>query len=150
MTDRKTVNQDVVEFIKLGQRVSLDWRVHIPNWITFDAAMRAAVGGNRFDPQAVANTFRELFDGAMSVEFGREASAVMYVGVPYFTGQRMDQVRMGTRIPNEERQTYTQAVIDWARSMHADEITVQQHPHTDELFVRTPGPHPYSVRIWWD
>ncbi|WP_410646182.1 hypothetical protein [Amycolatopsis sp. cmx-4-54] len=50
----------------------------------------------------------------------------------------------------EQRQDYASRVIDWARRMRADEITVQQNPVTEYPVVGKPGEHPYRIGIWWD
>jgi hypothetical protein len=145
-------DNDVAECVRLGERVSRQFLVPLSDRVTFTAAMQMSMVCNNFVPQRVADTIGSLFDEAMSVEFGAEGSPVFYITVPFFTGQRLDRsvVGMGRRYSDAERHAYTQRVIDWARSMHADEITVAQYPPTDRPTVGTPGEHPYRIRLWWD
>ncbi|WP_410646256.1 hypothetical protein [Amycolatopsis sp. cmx-4-54] len=149
---RPTVDTDVVEFVRLGQRVSLNFTVPIRNRETFDAVMAAAQGGNNFDPDQVARTIDTLFGEAMKVEFGAEGSAVLYIEVPFTTSQRLDAtvVGLGGKYTALQRQDYARRVIEWARAMRADEITVQQHPATEAPVVGKPGENPYRIRVWWD
>jgi hypothetical protein len=151
-SSRSNVQRDVVSFVQLGERVSTNFTVNLSNRATFDAVMNAALGGNNFVPGDVARTIGTLFDDAMQVEFGAEGSAVLYIAVPFFTHQRIASTSGGgERYTNEQRRDFTQRVLVWARSMRADEITVQQYPVTDELFVdNAPGENPYRIRIWWD
>lgn len=146
------VQADIVRFVQLGQRVSTNFTVNLSNRPTFDAVMSAALGGNNFTPGEVARTIGALFDDAMHVEFGAEGSAVLYITVPFFTHQRIvSTTGGGDRYTGEQRRDFTQRVLVWARSMRADEITVQQYPITDDLFVdNAPGESPYRIRIWWD
>jgi hypothetical protein len=150
--DRNVVNNDVVEFARLGLNVSLKFLVPLRNRATFDKVMATVQGGNRFDPAEIADTIGSLFDDAMDVEFGAEASQVLYITLPSFPhqciGPRAD--KRHERYTDAERQAYAQRVIDWARTMGADEITVQQHPATDQDVVGKPGEHPYRIRLWWD
>lgn len=149
---RHAVDTDVVEFVRLGQRVSLNFTVPIRNRATFDRVMATAQGGNNFDPDLVGSTIGTLFDESMEVDFGAEGSAVLYIEVPYFSGQRLDSTSVGSgdKYIADRRQDYTRRVIDWARRMRADEITVQQNPATEEPVVGKPGENPYRIRIWWD
>jgi hypothetical protein len=151
-SNHSKVQADVVTFVQLGQRVSTNFTVNLSNRATFDAVMNAAFGGNNFMPSEVAATIGSLFDDAMQVEFGAEGSAVLYIAVPFFTHQRIASTTGGgDRYTDEQRRDYTQSVLTWARSMRADEITVQQYPFTDDLFVDNgPGENPYRIRIWWD
>ncbi|WP_410570654.1 hypothetical protein [Amycolatopsis sp. cmx-4-61] len=150
--DRNVVNNDVVEFARLGQKVSLKFLVPLRNRATFDKCMATVQGGNSFDPVEVARTIGLLFDDAMDVEFGAEGSAVLYITTAFFPNQcigpRTD--KRHERYTDAERQDYAQRVIDWARTMGANEITVQQHPATDQDVVGKPGEHPYRIRLWWD
>jgi hypothetical protein len=150
--NRHAVDTDVVEFVRLGQRVSLNFTVTVRNRPTFDRVMAAAQGGNHFDPDLVASTIGTLFDESMKIEFGAEGSAVLYIEVPYTSGQRLDGavVGSGERYTADQRQDYARRVIEWARRMRADEITVQQHPVTEYPVVGNPGEHPHRIRIWWD
>jgi hypothetical protein len=146
----QSVDKNVVEFVWLGQKVSLKFLVPLRNRATFEAAMAKALGGNKFNPDQVARTIGTLFEESMGVEFGAEGSAVLYIDVPYTEQQRIGSPGPCDRIPDVERQAYTQRVIDWAERMGADEITVQQHPYTDKPVSRRPGGHPHKIRIWWD
>ncbi|WP_280248519.1 MULTISPECIES: hypothetical protein [Nocardia] len=148
-----SVNADVVEFARLGWLTSLRWTVDLRNWATFTAVMEAIQGCNNFDPAAVAATFGPLFGDAMHVEVGREASAVMYVSVPFSPRQRLrSDAGTGERYTAEQRQEFAARVIAWARSMRADEINVRQYPPSAELgdVIGKPGPNPYRIRLWWD
>jgi hypothetical protein len=147
-----SVDNDIVEFARLGQKVSLNFLVNLRNRATFDKVMATVRGGNNFDPGAIADTFGSLFDDAASVEFGVEASEVLYITVPFFPTQRLGAraVKRNERYTDAERQDYAQRVIDWARTMGADEITVRQHPLTDQDVVGKPGEHPFRIRLWWD
>ncbi|CRK56935.1 hypothetical protein [Alloactinosynnema sp. L-07] len=147
-----SVDTSVVEFVRVGQKVSLNFTVGIRNRATFQAVMAEALGGNNFDPSRVASTIGSLFDDAMRVDFGAEGTAVLYLDVPYFENQRIgcSAASTNTRFTDSERQAYAQRVIDWAREMRADEITVQQHPITPAPVVGKPGDNPYRIRIWWD
>lgn len=151
--DVQTVEQDVVDFVRLGQRVSLNFTVRMRNRATFEAVMAAALGGNAFDPHEVARTIGPVFDGAMGVEFGAEGSAVLYIDVPFFPHQRYGSTQVGMSEPygDEERRAFAQRVIDWAKRVRADEISTQQYPPEPTLRVwNEPGEHPYKIRIWWD
>ncbi|OXM56412.1 hypothetical protein CFP71_13365 [Amycolatopsis thailandensis] len=150
--NRHVVDTDVVEFVRLGHRVSLNFTVPLRNRPTFDRVMATAQGGNNFDPDLVASTIGTLYDESMEVLFGAEGSAVLYIEVPYFSSQRLDStsVDSGEKYTADQRQDYARRVIDWARRMRADEITVQQNPVTEYPVVGQPGEHPYRIRIWWD
>jgi hypothetical protein len=151
--DASTVDQDVVAFVRLGQRVSQNFTVHMRNRETFDAVMAAAQGCNAFSPQDVARTIGPLFDDSMSVSFGAEGSPVLYIDVPFFPHQRYRSTECGMseRFSDEERQAFAQRVIDWARTVRADEISTQQYPPEPILHAwNKPGEHPYKIRIWWD
>ncbi|GAB3448870.1 hypothetical protein GCM10027436_42740 [Actinophytocola sediminis] len=151
-SNHRNVQADIVRFVQLGQRVSTNFTVNLSNRATFDAVMNSALGGNNFMPSEVAATIGTLFDDAMQVEFGAEGSAVLYIDVPFFTHQRIASTKGGgDRYTDEQRRDYAQKVITWARSMRADEITVQQYPTVADLFVdNSPGENPYRIRIWWD
>jgi hypothetical protein len=82
-TDDQTVDEDVVAFVRLGQRVSLNFTVRMRNRATFEAVMASALGGNAFVPYEVMRTIGSVFDDAAGVEFGAEGSAVLYVEVPF-------------------------------------------------------------------
>ncbi|MGF6881708.1 hypothetical protein ABH933_001219 [Nocardia sp. GP40] len=147
------VNSDVLEFARLGYRTSLEWTVRITDWPTFTAVMDVVGGYNCFDGHRVARTFEPPFYTAMGIEFGREGSPVMYVDVPFYPNQRIgSDARTGGRYTDEQRREYAALVIDWARRMRADEISVQQFPSPpDNRDVEgKPGPHPYRIRLWWD
>ncbi|GAA3586828.1 hypothetical protein GCM10022222_84420 [Amycolatopsis ultiminotia] len=147
-----SVHNDIVEFVRLGQKVSLNFTVSLPNSATFHAVMAKAQGCNNFSPQRVADTIGALVDDAMLVEFGAEGSPVLYIGVPFFEQQRIrtSATTTNNRLSDVDRQAYAQRVIDWARRLRADEITVQQHPATPHPIVGKPGDQPYRIRIWWD
>lgn len=147
----QAINADVVEFIRLGNLVCLDYRVDVGNRATFDAAMRRIRGCNSFDPGRVARAIGEIFDDAMAVEFGAEGSPVLYVTVPFYAGQRIGaSCGVREKYTLEQRQEYAGRVIDWAKHMDADEICVYQHPRTEQPIWNGTGDHPYRVRIWWD
>jgi hypothetical protein len=153
MTVDQAVDSEVVQFVSLGQRVSTNFTVNLGNRATFDAVMATAMGGNNFDPHAVATSIGSVLDDAMSVEFGAERSPVLYIEVPFFTHQRLaapKDMGMGPKYTDAQRQAFARRVIDWARTMLADEITVQQYPVTPEPADGEPGEHPYRIRIWWD
>jgi hypothetical protein len=150
---RETIHTDTVEFVRLGQRVCLNYHVGIGNWVTFVAAVEAAGDYNEFDPRKIVDSFEELFGVASQVEFGRESSCVMYVSLPFWSHQRNDSRRfgMGEKYTDEERQEFASRFIAWARSVKADEISVQQFPALPDGDVwNKPGEHPYRIRIWWD
>lgn len=143
-------NTDVVEFTRLGWSTSLDWTVPIQNWETFTAVMHTAGEYNDFDGQAIADTFEPLFYDTMRVEFGREGSPVMYISIPFFPHQRYASTTgRGDRYTDVDRQEFAARVIDWAREVRADEISVRQFPGHDEVWNK-PGPKPYRIRLWWD
>jgi hypothetical protein len=149
----KTVDQDVVDFVRLGQRVSRNFTARMRNRATFEAVMAAALGGNAFVPHEVAGTIGSVFDDASGVEFGAEGSAVLYLEVPFFPHQRYGSTQVGSseRYSDEQRRAFAQRVIDWARTMRADEISTQQYPPEPTLRVwNEPGAHPYKIRVWWD
>src|SRR5437762_13909416 len=93
--DDQTVEQDVIDFVRLGQRVSLNFTVPMRNRATFEAVMAAALGGNAFIPHEVARTSGWGFDDASGVEFGAEGSAVLYIEVPFFPHQRYGSIQVG-------------------------------------------------------
>lgn len=152
MSSNNTAETDIVRFVQIGQRVSTNFTVTLPNRATFDAVMAAPLAANEFDPTEVARTIGTLFDDAMQVEFGAEGSAVLYLTVPFFTHQRIAATTgSGERYTDEQRRCYARDVIAWARRMRADEISVRQYPITDHVWVEDePGEHPYRIRIWWD
>jgi hypothetical protein len=153
-------DESTVQFIKLGYDVSLSFRATMNNWETFAASLRAIGGYNRFNAEDVIASFRELFDNSMTVEFGRESSPVMYISLPFWTHQRKGSPSygMGEHYTNEQRQDMARAIIDWARSVHADEISVSQFGSVgnrpDDVWVtpysNAPGDNPYRIRLWWD
>lgn len=148
--NRKTdVDRRIVQFIKLGHEVSLYWTVRIPNYPTLVAAMNALGAGNEFDPERIAATFEPLFDESMSVEFGREASEVLYVHIPFHAQQRHRGADgQHGRISDEDRIAFAQRVIDWAKEMHADEISGEQFG--GDRVWNAPGDNPHRIRVWWD
>jgi hypothetical protein len=145
------IDANVVRFVQLGQQVSTNFRITLPNRATFEAVMAVALGDNNFDPREVARTIGTLFDDAMKVELGAEGSAVLYIEVPFFTGQRLSSPNgLRQRYSDEQRREFTRRVIACARRVGADEVSVQQFPITTDLFVDDePGEHPYRIRIWW-
>ncbi|WP_454199549.1 hypothetical protein [Nocardia sp. Marseille-Q1738] len=147
-----TIDAKIVEFTRLGWDASLHWRAPMGNWDTFVAVTRAAGRYNAFDGDAVADTFFDLFNDAADVEFGREGSPVMYVSVPFFPHQRhgSDHTCANDRYTDEQRQEFAARVIAWARTLRADEISVQQFPAAGGDVWDGPGPSPYRVRLWWD
>ena len=152
MTDNQddAVDHDAVEFVRLGGRVSHHFTVRVRNLATLQAMMAAIPGANEFDPQELARTIGPVFDDAMGVEFGAEGSEVLYVGIPYFPNQRNGSTGAGRheRYTTDERQALAQRVIDWARSVHADEISAEQRD--GGRVWNAPGDDPYKIRIWWD
>jgi hypothetical protein len=163
------VNTDVVEFVKLGDRVSLDYRVEIPNRATLDAVLAVCKEYNFFDPDRVAKTVGEVFDDLAQIVFERDGlDVIMNLMVPIFNIQRygdttereytsekprratqrfLDKVREYTW---EERQAFTQRIIDWAQLVEAHEITVQQLGKRVPPVPNAPGANPFRVRILWD
>jgi hypothetical protein len=148
MSRDRTPVAEIVQFVQLGERVSTHFLVTLPNRATFDAVMAAARGGNNFDPYEVGATIGTLLDDAMQVQFGAEGSAILYIDVPFFTGQRLAAASgTGERFTDEQRRDYARRVIDWARAVRADEISVQQYPATADGDVwGEPGEHPYRIR----
>lgn len=146
---------DIVEFVRLGQRVSRNFTVVLSSRVVFDAVMAAAMGANNFDPREVARTIGTLFDDAMKVEFGAKGSPVLYIEVPFFTQQRLaaTSAKFGDRYTDEQRRAYTRQVITWARAMLADENSVQQDlfgPGNGVVVEGEPGEAPHRIRIWWE
>jgi hypothetical protein len=149
----QSIHRYVVEFVRLAEKAGCrNFTIDLRNRATFNATMAVARGGNNFDPDLVAGTIGTLFDDAMRVEFGAEASSVLYIEVPTFEHQRIGSTSldMTHRFTDAERQAYAQRVIDWAKRMRADRITVQQHPATPAPVVGEPGEHPFRIRLWWD
>ncbi|HEY0640135.1 MAG TPA: hypothetical protein VGD67_21100 [Pseudonocardiaceae bacterium] len=70
------------------------------------------------------------------------------------TGQYFDRdlTRPVRDLDPDERRTYTHQVITWARTMHADEITVAQRGHYGQHLhaIGQPGDNPATIRLWWD
>ena len=97
-------NTDIVEFVRLGYQVSLDWRVHLNNRATFNAAMNLVRGYNNFDGPKVSKTIGSVYDDAMHVEFGRERSPVLYVTLPFWTHQRIGSEYSGMGDPYSREQ----------------------------------------------
>lgn len=149
--NKTDVRADVVEFVRLGARVCSDYHVDIPNYPTFQAAMAVTQGGNNFDPERVARTFRELDDDVMQVEFGAEGSPVLYVHLPFWTHQRRGATSCGSgeKYTDEQRRQLAARVIAWARQERADEISTHQFPSGDEVWNAS-GEQPHRIRIWWD
>jgi hypothetical protein len=150
--DDQTVDQHVVDFVRLGQRVSRNFTVRMRNRATFDAVMAAARGATRSSRTRWRARSGRVFDDAMGVEFGAEGSAVLYIEVPFFPHQRYGSTQVGMSEPysDEERRAFAQRVIDWAKRVRADEISTQQYPPEPTLRVwHEPGEHPYKIRIWW-
>lgn len=148
-----TVDADTVEFIRLGDLVSLDFKAGIRNIETFAAAMAAHRGCNQFDPERVAKTFAPLFDDVSTVEFGAEGSPVMYVSLPYWPQQRNGGARPGEareKYSDETRRDLAARVIAWARSVEADEISSYQKPGNGDPVWNGTGEQPRRIRIWWD
>lgn len=153
MNDLRTrINPDVVEFVRLGQRVCLNYHVNLMNRAEFNAAMSVIDDYNNFDPARIMETIGAVFDDVMHIEFGRESSCVLYITLPFWSHQRLgsETFGMGERYSVDQMQETAQRVIDWAQSMQADEICTYQHPHTDSPVWGKPGAHPYRIRIWWD
>lgn len=98
--------------------------------------LRVAGPYNAFDPEIVANEICAVFPRLSSVEFGREASPVLYAHVPYWTHQAIawNGSGMGERISAEERSAITREFLEAMRRAEADELT-------DEG---------YAARAWWD
>jgi hypothetical protein len=72
--------------------------------------------------------------------------------VPFYPRQRLGAGagQLGEPYADEQRRDFARRVIEWARTVEADEISVQQHPVTPEPVWDEPGENPYKIRIWWD
>lgn len=156
MSPTDQVDHDRVAFVRLAESVPCHhYRITIPNWPTFAAIMDALGDGyNNFDPHLITATFERLFHGCDSIEFGSEASAVLYLSLPFFEHQRRDQPSypMGRKYTLDERRRQALLLIDWGQKNNAAEIDVQQEACAGQPnSVRNhPGDAPYRVRIWWD
>lgn len=151
MPNTMSANSDVVDFVRIGQRVSLDYRVDVRDYATFEAVMAVADGCNAFDPAVVAKTFRELFGDISHVEFGAESSTVMYVHLASWSHQRSGAPSIGAKekYTNEELRRVAGRVITWARSMGAGEICSYGLGRAEPTWNGT-GERPHRIRIWWD
>ena len=121
---------------------------------------------NDFKGRLVAQAIRDLHNSGLisSVSFGREASPVLYVEVPYWTGQASNLDRLGEdwdkahgesrKYTDQERGSMFNKIIDRLRETVPDELGWQKAAdhgsyETDRL-TGTAREQPYKVRAWWD
>lgn len=107
----------LMAFIKMGYGDmfglsvrSLWFRTEKAHPLALLPSMRLLVYGT-FDGEAVAVAIEELHEAGhlSTVEFGREYAAVMYVDIPFWTGQRSNFV------PGQENRKLTEAEMDASR-----------------------------------
>lgn len=98
--------------------------------------LRCAGPYNHFLPEVVAEEIRPVFPRLSSVEFGREASPVLYAHIPHWTHQAIawNGSGMGERIPTDERNDIAREFLEAMRRAEADELSDER----------------YAARAWWD
>lgn len=147
---------DIVQFVRLGQRVSTTITVTLPSHEVFDAAMTAAERVNSIRPARGGPDHRSPVRQRHAGHVRRRGiSGALHRG-PVLHPQRITAPTgpggpggPGDRYTDEQRRDFARQVIPWARVMRADEISVEQYPTTNGCVVEgTPGEHPH--RIWWD
>ena len=91
---------------------------------------------NRFDAIRVIDEIKPLFPRLMTVEVGREASPVIYAGIPYWRHQEIQANGFGLaeRIPEVERKEVGTQFLKAMERTEADELTFDGH----------------RARAWWD
>lgn len=149
MTD-ETVDRDVVEFVRLGLKVSHHFLARMRNRATFEAVLAAVDAANEFDPMEVLRTFGPLFDDVSAIDVGAEGTVVLYVNIPHYPSQcNGAKDNPNERYTDEQRQELTQRVIAWANKVRADEVATEQSMSMERVW-NAPGDNPGRVRIWWD
>jgi hypothetical protein len=143
---------DVVAFATLGfrghhgQGVSLNWTVPVRDLTTARTCL--AVAGL---PGAMLDA---VWSDVAMVDIGREASPVVYVSIPYWTGQRNghNPTMASERIEPAQRRALACQLRLLATAHGACEISishgVDQPDRADD--VRGVPDNPYRVRMWWD
>ena len=133
-----------VEFVKLGyQGASLDFRTQVSDVATFRACMDVIGGYNEFDAGEVSLRLGILLGECMHAVVGRESSVVIYLHLPYWTGQSITAHApwqgIGESIPEPERAELAARIRHLGRELKADEITSDMH-----------GTKISAIRLWWD
>ena len=137
-----------VEFVKLGyQGASLDFRTQVSDVATFRACMGVIGGYNEFDAAEVSLRLGILLGECMHAVVGRESSVVIYLHLPYWTGQSIAAqaaqsghwTGIGESIPESDRIALAARIRQLGRELKADEITSDMH-----------GTKISAIRLWWD
>jgi hypothetical protein len=92
-----------------------------------------------FKGSEVAKGIQRFAGRVSSVQFGREGSPVLYIGLPYWTHQREGPITkgVGSRISDQENQRLVQEL----RKVFVDELLAEEFS-ADPINKRT-------IRIWW-
>lgn len=152
-----------IEFVTLGYHdVSLNFTVRLGRTESLADVLNAAGGYNNFDPDTVFIALADVLPKCMGVEFGREASPVLYLEVPYWSHQQMQDEthRQGSVLDEEQRLAILAEAIDALREAKADTVAVEflsdnEHQRVylkpGEKFKAPEGSTlGLKVRGWWD
>lgn len=93
-------------------------------------------GYNAWDASRIIQELVPIFPRLSGVEFGREASPVLYATIPFWTHQavKWSGSGMGERIPEETRRAIASDFLAAMERAEADELTFDGH----------------RARAWWD
>jgi hypothetical protein len=123
---------DLIEFVRLGfHDCSLDFKVRLGRADHLADVLNAAGDYNDFEPSRVFHALADVLPSVSSIEFGREASPVMYVEIPHWEHQAMGWDSKATgrvngeRLDPEARTAAARKVADALKAAGADELSLE-------------------------
>jgi len=137
---------DAVEFVTLGygdllrDRMfrSLHFRTDRLTTRQAQVVLRLIKSHNAFEGEKVAVAIDAFYRRVSWYEFGREASPVLYIELPYTENQIEGQTShvVGARVVEDLHEALLRELEQTFRALNADEFAVDERRH--------------RVRIWWD
>lgn len=160
---RDTIDK-TVEFVRLGYHdCSLNFTVRLGRTDSLADVLNAAGGYNRFDPETVFLALADVLPKLMGIEFGREASPVMYLEIPHWSHQQMQDEthRQGTALDREQRLAILDEAVAALRAAEVDTVAIEYLSDNEHqrIYLREGRDKDYElpegnlglkVRGWWD
>jgi len=144
-----------VEFVRLGYHdASQNFTTPCRDLGEFHLMLLAAGGYNDFDPETVFRALAPLFDEFDSIEFGREASPVLYVHLPYWEHQKIKnrgktEAETGShRLTAQELDSLADSTMSTLRKAKADELGFIDFVGSGQYDTRRGDKT--RIRAWWD
>src|SRR5512146_2766031 len=162
---------DLIEFVRLGfHDCSLDFKVRLGRADHLADVLNAAGGYNDFEPSRVFHALADVLPLVSSIEFGREASRVMYLEIPWWEHQAMGWDSKatgkvnGARLDDDARREAARKVADACKAAGADELSLEPDygplgaVTRERVWLKAGGgadlPAEVSgsikIRAWWD